>query len=78
MAITIQDLRAELCAVKEAISAVTTTGQSYSINGSHTVTLADLDNLRARESELIQLIAKCNGYTLARRKAPSFNAPRFN
>lgn len=61
------DLQAELTAIKTAITAVQTAGQSYTIasgNGgsSRTVTQADLKTLYAEKKEIESQIAMIQGY----------------
>lgn len=68
------DLRRKICQVEEAIDSVMTTGQSYSITGSMTVTLVDIDKARDYLSDLKKQAAAINGNSVPSRMLPDWSA----
>lgn len=68
---SLASLKAQLAKVEAAIDAVSDTGQSYSVTGSHSVTSAAISSLEARAQTLRRRIFRFQGYES--RTTPDFN-----
>jgi len=68
---TLATLKQDLADIQEKISEVITTGQEYSIVGSHSVKNTSLSDLRNQEQLIKKRIYRWQGYT--GRVFPNFN-----
>ena len=68
---SLADLKAELDNIETKITEVLTTGQSYSINGSHTITNTALPGLYRQAALLKRRIFRYQGYIS--RTIPNFS-----
>jgi hypothetical protein len=68
---TIDEYRTQLAAVTAKINEIFTTGQSYSVVGSHSVVNPELSQLRAQETILRRKIVQMSGCDVSRTR-PNF------
>lgn len=65
-------LQERLKNIETAIDTIITTGKSYSIGGSHTVTQADLTDLERIKKDTLREIALLNGNAIKKTVFPEF------